>query len=447
MIPVTRRPREGLRGPSSLRRETPAATAPVQRDSTRRKLLTTLSLVLFALALANTIFLKARALDYFWHRPVLGLYGLGVTVYLLSRFAIALFYRAPRDVGFRPSMSVIVACKNEEQAIANTLERILAADYPRELLEVIAIDDGSTDGTYREMERVRDLHPEMRLIRFPQNLGKRHGMAAGTRAATGEVLVFIDSDSFLDKDGLYRIAQGFADSKVAAVSGHCFVANAWKNWLTGTQAVQYYVAFRVLKAAESVFSSVTCCSGCFAAYRRSAVMEVLDTWLNQTFLGQPATFGDDRSLTNYMLRRHKVIYDSTATASTIVPDNFRKFLRQQLRWKKSWLRETMRAAGFMWRKPPVMAFSFFAGFLFPLLAPLVVFRALVYLTLVQGHPSFIYLWGLLMMSLLYSAVYLISQRNRLWVYGISMCFLYAFVLNWQLPWAILTSWNNKWGTR
>ena len=94
-----------------------------------------------------------------------------------------------------------------------------------------------------------------------------------------------------------------------------------------------------------------------------------------------------------------------------------------------------------------MVFSFYAGLIFPLLAPLVVFRALIYMTFIHGHPSLLYLWGVLMMSLLYSAVYLASQRNRLWIYGICMCFLYAFLLNWQLPWAILTSGNNKWGTR
>ncbi len=435
----------GARQQVALEFESRRLTDVLQRPSRRR--LAWLSVILIVFAIVNAVVLKTQALDYFWHRPVLTLYGLCVTTYLLSRFVISAFYRPPRDTGYRPSLSVIVACKNEEDAIAQTLERVFATGYPRDLLEVIAIDDGSTDRTYDEMERVHERHPELRLIRFPKNLGKRHGMAAGARAAHGEVLVFVDSDSFLEKEGLYRIAQGFADPAVGASSGHSFVANASKNWLTRTQAVQYFIAFRVMKAAESIYSSVTCCSGCFAAYRRTAVLEVLDEWLEQKFLGQSATFGDDRSLTNYMLRKHKVIYDSAAHASTIVPDNLQKFLRQQLRWKKSWLRETMRAAGFMWKRPPVMAFSFYAGFLFPLLGPLVVFRALVYMTIVQGHPSFLYMWGVMVMGLLYSAYYLLHQRNRMWFYGVLMCPLYAFLLNWQLPWAILTSWNNKWGTR
>ena len=98
------------------------------------------------------------------------------------------------------------------------------------------------------------------------------------------------------------------------------------------QDVRYYVAFRVLKAAESVFGAVTCCPGCFSAYRRQCVLPVLDRWLNQRFLGVRATFGDDRSLTNFLLRHYKVIYSSTAVATTVVPETHAQFLRQQLRW-------------------------------------------------------------------------------------------------------------------
>jgi hyaluronan synthase len=365
----------------------------------------------------------------------------------LSRFVISSLYRAPRDVGYTPKVSVIVACKNEEEHIAAVLERAFDSHYPRELLEVIAIDDGSTDKTLEEMTRVRRKHSDLKLIRFRKNRGKRHGMAAGARAATGDVLVYVDSDSYLERDAIYRIVQGLADPRVAAVAGHAYAANAWTNLLTRTQAVQYYVAFNVLKAAESVFSCVTCCSGCFAAYRRDRVIEVLDVWLNQTFLGRPATFGDDRSLTNFMLRDYKIIYDSRASVSTVVPEKFSQFFRQQLRWKKSWLRENSIAATFLWKKTPIVMLSFFAGFILPLIGPLVVFRALVYLPVVAGHMNYLYVWGVFLMSLLYSAYYLLREKNRMWVCGVFLCFLYALLLTWQLPWAIVTSWNNKWGTR
>ena len=196
------------------------------------------------------------------------------------------------------------------------------------------------------------------------------------------------------------------------------------------------------------FDAVTCLSGPFAAYRREVFMEVVEPWLNQKWLGSPATFGDDRSLTNFMLQRgHKVIYDARARCTTIVPEDYRTFYRQQLRWKRSWLRESLRACSFMWRYPPLASLSFYLGFLLPLVGPLVVFRALLYVPLFQRGSPLMYMLGILLMSCLMSSVYLFTRRSRLWFYGIPFCFFYMFVLVWQLPWAMLTTSHARWGTR
>ena len=79
---------------------------------------------------------------------------------------------------------------------------------------------------------------------------------------------------------------------------------------------------------------------------------MLERWENQRFLGRPATYGDDRSLTNFVLRNWKVNYDELARSRTIVPTHFRVFLRQQLRWKRSWTRESLIVGRFIWRKQP-----------------------------------------------------------------------------------------------
>ena len=121
--------------------------------------------------------------------------------------------------------------------------------------------------------------------------------------------------------------------------------------------------------------------GCFSAYRRDAVAPVLDAWLDQTFLGQPSTFGDDRSLTNFVLHRWRVLYAPDAQAYTNVPEHLKQFLRQQLRWKKSWLREIPRAARAVAHKNPIMVMMFALSVILPLLAPQVVLRAMV----VQPH--------------------------------------------------------------
>jgi hyaluronan synthase len=286
-------------------------------------------------------------------------------------------------------------------------------------------------------------------VAFERNRGKREAMAAGARAATGEILVYVDSDSFIRRDGIKKIVQGFVDPTVAAVAGHTEVANVAKNGLTRMQQARYYVAFRVMKAAESIFGTVTCCPGCFSAYRRECVMEVLDRWLNQRFLGVRATFGDDRSLTNMLLRKYRIIYSSDAVATTIVPERHRKFLKQQLRWKKSWFRETLIAATFMWKKPPIAAVAFYAQFLFPIVAPILILRMCVWLPIVNDDfiSPIVYLFGTVMIGMMFSAYYLFWKSDRNWIYGLYFTLYYMIFLIWQMPYALATQRNNGWGTR
>ncbi len=402
---------------------------------------------LFLLGLANVAYLKSLNVEHFWYQPLLNFYSILISLFILSRLLVAAFYRPPADVGHEPTVSVVVACMNEEDSIARTLEVIYQSDYPAEKLEVIAVDDGSTDATLAEMRKVQARHPDLKVIAFERNRGKRHGMYAGARAARGEILVYIDSDSFVRPDTIRKLVQGFADPEVGAVCGHADVENARTNLLTKMQEVRYYVAFRIVKAAESVFSTVSCCSGCLAAYRRDYVMPILDTWVNQRFLGTEATFGDDRALTNWMLRRYRVLYHSEAICTTIVPERYGVFFRQQLRWKKSWIRETLIACTFIWRRHPVAAVTYYLGALFPFVGPAVVFAALALPLLGGADYSLIYLYGALLMAWLYCMVHWARYRNGLWVHGIYFTLLYMAVLAWQTYYALFTVRRNHWGTR
>ena len=133
-----------------------------------------------------------------------------------------------------------------------------------------------------------------------------------------------------------------------------------------------------------MFGAVTCCSGCFSAYRRDAIAPLLERWEHQRFLGRPATYGDDRSLTNYVLRDWRVHYDELARSQTIVPAHFRLFLRQQLRWKRSWTRESLIVGRFIWRKHPLACMWTYLGIVLPLIAPIVAVRAVAWQPLVGG---------------------------------------------------------------
>lgn len=415
-----------------------------------RRAAQTLIYAVIAGLVVGILFVKAFTVRDFAISPFWAVYSVVVTGYILSRFLLAALYRPHPPALARdqlPSVTIVVPAYNEEAVIAATLRACLSVDYPADRLQVIAVDDRSTDDTLAVMREVAAAHPQLEIVAFDRNRGKRHGMAAGVRRAHGELLVFVDSDSFVEPDGILKLVPYFADHRVGAVAGHTDVYNSHTNLLTKMQAVRYFVAFRVYKSAEALFRSVTCCSGCFSGYRRSAVEPVLEPWLAQTFLGSVSSYGDDRSLTNFLLPSWAVLYAPDAQAYTVVPDTMRTFLRQQLRWKKSWIRESLRAAGFMWRKHPVMALSFYLSIALPLLAPQVVIRALVVQPLILGTWPYWYLGGVLAMAFLYGLYYRAHRSENLWVYGVFFALFYTGVLVWQLPWAIATLRDSRWGTR
>jgi hyaluronan synthase len=380
-----------------------------------------------------------------------GIYSVCVASYILSRFLFSLFYRSRKEAGVEPHIAIVMPGFNEQEAIADSLRSLLALSYPEDKLELVAVNDGSTDGTLAQMRRVaQESGGRVRVIDFPQNRGKRAAMAAGIRATSAEVVVFVDSDSVVEPHALRALVQPFADARVGAVCGHADVLNTTDSWLTRMQAVRYFVAFRVVKAAESVFGAVTCCSGCFSAYRREAILPRLQWWEAQTFLGVESTFGDDRSLTNCVLRDWRVLYEKNAVSHTIVPITFRAFIIQQTRWKRSWTRESLLVAKFIWRKHPVAAFFTYMSIVLPLIAPVAAVHALVWTPLVHhsGLPL-IYLAGIYALALVYSLYYLLFQEHYdlLWLYGILFAFLYLAVMLWQTYYAIATCRTAAWGTR
>lgn len=381
------------------------------------------------------------------------IYGVVVVSYITGRFVLSLPYRPPsakHGLEHEPRVAIVMPAFNEEEVIAHSLRSLLALDYPADKLELVAVNDGSTDETLKRMSEVAAQEPRVRVIDLGVNCGKRAAMAVGMRATDAEILAFVDSDSSVEPDALRRLVAGFADPRVGAICGHADVANPRDSWLSRMQVVRYFVAFGVVKAAESVFSCVTCCSGCFSAYRRSAIVPHLDVWEHQTFLRSPATFGDDRALTNRVLRDWKVLYASDAVSHTAVPTRLRQFLKQQIRWKRSWTRESLILMRFVWRKHPLAALLAYAGILISLAAPIVAVRALLWLPLTgaTGIPV-VYVAGIYLMALAYGLYYVVRRPvyDPVWIYGVVFCFFYLAFLLWQTYWAILTARSSSWGTR
>ncbi len=415
------------------------------------------SMMLFGVSLM-IVLMRLEGLIYFRFNRFLYLYSIITAVYILTRYLFGSLYKpVPVDPDFTPGVSIIIPCFNEEEWIEKTIRCCLDQDYPMDKLEVIIVNDYSTDRSKQVIfEAIRNIYGDddrfnikqrVKYIERVENQGKREAMARGAKHAKHDLLVFVDSDSFLAHDAIRHLVQPMKNPKIGGVSGRTDVANTYTNAVTKMQAVRYYIAFRVMKAAESYFDAVTCLSGPLACYRRSIVMDNLDAWLNQKFLGQRATFGDDRSMTNFILRNNRTVYQDTAICSTIVPNTHKMLLRQQMRWKRSWLRESVIAAKFIWKKEPFMSLFFYMGFVMPILAPVVVIYNMVYFPIAYGIFPLTFLTGLLLLASMMSFAQLFFRKSNLWFYGFIFCFYYVFILLWQMPVAWFTFWKSTWGTR
>lgn len=424
--------------------------------SRQRYMISMASLFMFFIALF-VMLLRAESVLYFEFNRTLYLYSILAATFLLTRYLFGAFYKpVPINPDFTPGVTVIIPCFNEEKWIKRTVLSCVDQDYPPEQLEVIVIDDCSNDNSWQAIEEiVEELRSEdttgiadrIRCHKQPMNMGKREALAVGAELANKELLVFVDSDSFLDPFAIRNLVQPFQDENMGGVSGRTDVANTYTNNLTKMQSVRYYIAFRILKAAEGLFDAVTCLSGPLSCYRKDLVLKYSDAWLNQRFLGQKATFGDDRSMTNFILRHHRTTYQDTAICSTIVPNTYKVFLKQQMRWKRSWLRETFIAATFMWKKEPFMSLSFYMGLIVPILAPIIVIYNLIYIPLTHRVFPFTFLIGMFAMAMLMSFAQLLLKRSSIWLYGMWFCLYYEAVLLWQMPIAWVTFWKSTWGTR
>mgnify|MGYP001585339684 FL=1 len=415
--------------------------------------------VIFYLIVYLILIIKLITIQQFDNGILFATYSIAVSFYILSRFGLAYFYEPSvpdSDLAYEPTISFAVPSKNEGENIRKTILKIADTNYPKHKFDIIAVNDGSDDNTLAEMLMAKKIietkkgfgTDSVRVIDWKINKGKREGMAECVRQSNKDIVIFIDSDSFVDPEAARELVKYFAHDDVAAVAGHAYVANADENFLTKMQAVRYFVAFKAYKAAEALFGAVTCCSGCCSAYRRSYMNEVMEQWLGQKFLGVQCTYGDDRSLTNYLLKKgYKALFSNEAVAYTFVPNTLQKFMKQQFRWKKSWVRESLIAGTFMWKKNPIMSLSFYLGVILPILAPVIVIRALIWYPYATGNWPFYYLFGLVLMAIVYGLYYYIYTKDRKWVYGVFFAAFYTIILIWQLPWAILNLQDARWGTR
>jgi len=220
-------------------------------------------------------------------------------------------------------VSIIVPAYNESANIAATVRSLITSDYP--YLEVIVVDDGSTDHTADIVERLR--LTGVRVIR-QANAGKPAALSTGIRAARADLLILVDGDTVFQRDTIYQLVQGFVDPRVGAISGNTKVANR-KGLLGRWQHLEYVIGFNLDRRLFDLAGCMPTIPGAIGAFRR----EVLQDVATASGIVSADTLAEDTDLTMAVLRAGwKVIYAEHAIAWTEAPASLRQLWRQRYRW-------------------------------------------------------------------------------------------------------------------
>jgi len=387
---------------------------------------------------------------------LVGAIGLNILV-LIWRIILVRKYRPglPCPDKHLPVCTVVVPAYNEGRHVLATLRSVAASDYPMDKLQIIGVDDGSKDDTWSWMQRAyQELGSRIELVRLPVNCGKRRALYEGFRRAVGEILVTIDSDSLIEPRTLRYLVSPFRhDLSVGAVAGNVRVLNIKEGLIPRMLDVNFTYSFDFIRAGQSQVNTVMCTPGALSAYRRSVIDPLLNDWLNQRFLGRPANIGEDRALSNLVLRSgYHVHFQREAVVFTKVPTDYQGLCKMFLRWSRSNIRETLVMSGFIFkqfRRTPAL------GARINLL--LTLFSMTVGELLKTGSFYCLILNPILFLNVPLGAVvgclplavfYVLSRqdgRNCFWAFPYTL--FWTFGLSWISLYALFTAHRSGWLTR
>ncbi|GAA1799716.1 glycosyltransferase family 2 protein [Planosporangium flavigriseum] len=279
----------------------------------------------------------------------LGLAGIFVWALWLYRAVMSRFAK-PVVNDFRTTVSVVVPAYREDPDILLECLDTWLAQNPT---EIIIVPDVADVEVQQRLAAVRD--PRVRVLVF-EHRGKRSALGVGIRAATSELIVLVDSDTRWTPGLLDAVQMPFIDPSVGGVGTQQNVyqrtTSVWRrlaDWLVNLRYYDYVPAMG--KAG-----GVACLSGRTAAYRRAAVMPVLQNLENEFFLGRRCVAGDDGRLTWLVLSSgYRTVHQSSAHALSMFPSSFRAFVKQRVRWSRNSYRCYLTALwkGWLWRTPLV----------------------------------------------------------------------------------------------
>jgi len=209
----------------------------------------------------------------FWSSAsILGLFYLGY--YALCKHVVtSKTFDVKKDKNFRPKISIVIPTWNEENTIGGKLKNTLALQYPKNKLEVIVIDSGSTDKTREIVKTFAKKSKRIKLIAEKERRGKAYALNKAFKHSKGDIVIISDADCRLNKSILLKSVPYFHDHSVGAITGRESIINPDENIATKTEKT-YRNFFYLIRGAESILDSTYVFDGPFSAFRRELLSKI-----------------------------------------------------------------------------------------------------------------------------------------------------------------------------
>jgi cellulose synthase/poly-beta-1,6-N-acetylglucosamine synthase-like glycosyltransferase len=347
-----------------------------------------------------------------------------------------------------PSVAIVVPVYNEGSHVLKTADSFEALDYPRAKLQVVFIDDRSTDDTFEHLQTVTRTYPWMTVIQNEKNVGKRIGIKNAVRKTYTDLILSVDSDVIVDPAALRHLVRHLYTADVDAAGGCVYVSNADVNWLTRMQAVKYWIGYQFLKNVENAFSHIMCLSGCLTLYRRAALLAVEEDVERRTFLGDDVKYGEDRYLTRKLVERgYKTRLCFEARCFTKAPPTMANYLSQQLRWRRSNIIDFITAVPNLARFHPFVLVHYVSMALLLLFYPMTLLSQMIRLGFVIPMIEHALLVSIFALAYEINKHKLPAMARTSGIWFLSMAVVFPVMYVTMTPLAIATLGTTSWETR